>query len=88
MLQDEPVAEHPDPFVRKSALVATAELLRAVPAPRLAGAMMRSHGLGAAADDSAFAARLEQLQEQLRVTHGTSKDATLRWDTSPPFPKP
>lgn len=73
-LQDGPVAEHPDAYVRKSALVATAELLRAVPAPRLAGAMMRGGG----GDDAAFAARLEQLQEQLRATHATSPDATLR----------
>lgn len=79
-LQDEPVAEHEDPFVRKSALVATAELLRALPAARLAGAMVRSHSRGAPADDSAFAARLTQLQEHLRVTHASSPDTTLRCD--------
>eukprot|EP00892_Ulva_mutabilis_P011498 jgi/Ulvmu1/8720/UM047_0061.1 len=79
LLLDEAVAEHPDAFVRKSALVATAELLRAVPAARLAGAMVRSHGGGGGgADDAAFAGRLERLQEQLRRTHEAGPDPTLR----------
>ena len=77
------MTEHPDPFVRKSALVATAELLRAVPAARLAGALMRRNGGGGSADDATFAARLERLQEHLRHTHADAPDATLRFEASP-----
>ena len=49
--------------MRTAALVATAELLRAIPAPLLAGAMLRSDE---SQSEALFAGRLQLLQEQLQ----------------------
>lgn len=69
-LQDESICGSAEPFVRRSALVATSELLRAVPPPALAGAMLRAER---AEGDAALAARLQALQAMLRATRESSE---------------
>ena len=74
-MQDEPVVDHPNAFIRKSALIATAELLRALPPPTVAGAMLRA---GSSDADLALTERLQVLQGRLRQEHESASDASIR----------
>lgn len=70
------MVDHPNAFIRKSALIATAELLRALPAPTVAGAMLRA---GSSDADSALSERLQALQGRLRQEHESASDASIRY---------
>jgi hypothetical protein len=74
-VQDPFIAEHTEPLVRGGALLATADLLRAVPPARLAGALLRGD---TAPDDAAWAARLTALHERLRGEAGGGEGAMVR----------
>lgn len=74
-LQEPTIAQHPEPFVRSAALVATAELLRAIPPPLLAGAMLRSD---VAPSEALFAGRLQQLQDRLQAEYRECDNADMR----------
>lgn len=73
-MQEPSVAKHPEPFVRTSALVATSELLRAIPPSTLAGAMLHSNSQS----EGLIAGRLQQLQEALQEECEASRDDTMR----------
>ena len=74
-MQYAPVATHTNKFVRKSALIATAELLRALPPPTVAGAMLRESTSQA---DSQMTQRLQELQTHLRQLYEASADSSIR----------
>lgn len=69
-MQEDSICGSAEPFVRRSALVATSELLRAIPPPALAGAMLRAER---SEGDAALAARLQALQAMLRAAHDSSE---------------
>ena len=62
-VQEPTIAKHSEPFVRTAALVATAQVIRAIPPPLLAGALLRGDS---AQSDALFSGRLQQLQDSLR----------------------
>jgi hypothetical protein len=74
-MQEDHLLRHPNNFIRKSALLATAELLRALPPPALAGAMMSA---GSSDSDALLTERLQALQEQLRVEYESAEDTSIR----------
>jgi hypothetical protein len=69
-VQEPSVAKHPEPFVRSSALVATSELLRAIPPSTLAGAMLHSDSQS----EGLLTGRLQRLQEALQEECEASRE--------------
>ena len=68
------VAKHKEPFVRNSMLVAAAEVLRSLPPPALAGAMLRSEAAGTPGD---------KVEPTLLVSSGTAGQLPALQSASP-----
>lgn len=68
------MAAHSEPFVRRAVLLASSHLLAAIPAPRLAGALLRTSNQ----PEEAWAERLHLLHAHLQKAAASDSDEVCR----------